>query len=309
MIFKHIVLIAGACALLQGCAGASIENSWKSTKSFYANYVNTPAVIDYEDKGAITEAEAALARRMRGVEYQMLQLERAMANADRAPSPEAVNAILARFPWLSGIALMDISGEILAQQPMPMKSLDFTPLLDRTGRNGDLRGLRGMVQDTPLGAEVFVAIPIYRSAELMGLLITHFDMRSLLAYADEPGDLVVVAPEATLWSGRFVFDSTPMAEQDWKALAAANPVGTVSNANGEFLWLTRYLGTQPLVFGVPAKGEFTEDPNQLAIIGEQSPVMAPTTDFDPMRGTPSLLESPVPHIPMSGGVYESPVLN
>lgn len=307
MTFKYLVLVAGACALLTGCADSSFESGWRSTKTFYSNHINTPAVINYDDKGSLSEAETALARRMRGIEQELYSLERVMANSDRAPSPEVVTSILGRFPWLSGMALLDVNGELRAQQPMPMKSLDFSPLLGLSGRGNDPRGLRGMVQDTPLGAEVSLAIPIYRDAELMALLIAYFDMRALLAYAEEPGDLVVVAPEAVLWSGRFAIEGTPLGTHDWKALTRSNSLGTVSNQNGEFLWMSRFLGTQPLVFAVPTKGQFPEDSNQLAVLGNQRPIVAPVSDFDPMRGGPSLLESPAPHMSMPGSMQESPV--
>lgn len=304
-----MLILAGAGLLLSGCASGSIEGSWKSTKSFYYTHINTPASINYAEKGDLAEDEAALSRRMKGIENQLSGLERVMENSDRAPSPEAVSALLGRFPWLSGVVLLDVSGEVVAQQPMPMKSLDFKPMLELTGRGGDTRGLRGYVQNTPLGPEVAVGIPVYRNAEMMGLFIAYFDMRALLNYGEEPGDLVIVSPDAPLWAGRFVLDSTPMAGQDWRELSRSNSVGTVSNATGQFLWLTRYIGAYPLIFSVPNSGTFVEDPDQVYMLSNQSPVLAPVTDFNPLSGGSTLLDSPAPTYLPRGSMSETPMVD
>lgn len=307
--FKFVVLLAGVGLLLSGCASGSIEGGWKSTKSFYYSHINTPANINYDDKGDLAEDESALSRRMNGMENQLRSLERVMLNSDRAPSPETVSAMLGRFPWLSGVLLLDVSGEVVAQQPMPMKTLDFKPMLELTGRGNDLRGLRGFVQDSPLGPEVALGIPVYRNAEMLGLFIAHFDMRALLRYGEEAGDLVIVSPDVPLWSGRYVFDSTPLSGQDWKSLSAGNSVGKVSNDNGEFLWLSRYIGAYPLIFSVPTSGTFQEDPEQLNMLNNQEPILAPVTDFNPLSGGPTILDSPMPAYMPRGGMSETPMTN
>lgn len=309
MRFKFVALLAGVGLLLSGCGSGSIEGGWKSTKSFYYSHINTPANINYDDKGDLAEGEAALSRRMNGMENQLRSLERVMDNSDRAPSPEAVNAMLGRFPWLSGVLLLDVNGEVVAQQPMPMKTLDFKPMLELNGRGNDPRGLRGLVLESPLGPEVALGIPVYRNAELMGLFIAHFDMRALLNYGEEPGDLVIVSPGGTLWAGRFMFDSTPMAGQDWKHLTSSNSMGTVSNDNGQFLWLSRYIGPYPLVFSVPVGGTFPEDPEQLHMLSNQAPVLAPVTDFNPLSGGTTILDSPAPTYLPRGGMSETPIID
>lgn len=307
MTLKHLALVLSACALLPGCANTSIEESWKSTKAFYGNYINTPAHIDYDDKGELSQSERALSMRMQGVEGQLVQLERVMANADRPPTPESVSGIMTRFPWLAGVALLDVSGKVLEHQPPSLKALDFTPLLERESANKNSRGLRAMVQDTPLGPETMVAVPVYHDAEMLGLLVVHFDMRSLLPYAMEPGDLMILSTEGVLWPGRYVADSTPVAGQDWKALTKSNCMGTVSNASGEFLWVVRYIGAEPIIFAVPTRGAFQEDPEQLSLLGQQAP-MAPLQEYDRSGNTPStFLDSPAPHIPENPGVGVTPV--
>lgn len=56
-----------------------------------------------------------------------------------------------------------------------MKELDFAKMLEQKARGNELRGLRGLVEDTPLGPEVLIGIPIYSGSEMLGLLVAHFD--------------------------------------------------------------------------------------------------------------------------------------
>ena len=161
--------LIGSLVLLGGCS--TWDSTWKTTKALYGEYLNPPAKINYEDKGVLNDAETRLASRMVGIDIQLEELERYLQNADRPPTGESVAVLFQRFPWLSGLAAVDVSGEVLAQEPpMPMKELDFPKMLEQTSRVG-LRGVRGLVEDTPLGAEVLAAIPIYSNADLMGCLL------------------------------------------------------------------------------------------------------------------------------------------
>ena len=223
--------LIGTLALLGGCS--TFDSTWKSTKAFYGEYINPPAKIDYEDKGVLNDAETRLASRMVGIDIQLEQLERFLQNADRPPTGESVAILFHRFPWLSGLAAVDAEGTVLAQEPpAAMKELDFSRMLEQKPRGGELRGLRGLVEDTPLGPEVLTGIPVYSGSEMMGLLVAHFDMRSLLTYTSGAEDLVVLSPQGVLWPGRFVVDATPLTGQDWNEITRDSTHGTVSNKTG-----------------------------------------------------------------------------
>ena len=235
--------LIGTLALLGGCS--TFDSTWKSTKAFYGEYINPPAKIDYEDKGVLNDAETRLASRMVGIDIQLEQLERFLQNADRPPTGESVAILFHRFPWLSGLAAVDAEGTVLAQEPpAAMKELDFSRMLEQKPRGGELRGLRGLVEDTPLGPEVLTGIPVYSGSEMMGLLVAHFDMRSLLTYTSGAEDLVVLSPQGVLWPGRFVVDATPLTGQDWNEITRDSTHGTVSNKTGSLIWMARVLGGQ-----------------------------------------------------------------
>lgn len=300
-----VAALAGTLALVGGCS--TLESSWKSTKSFYYEYINAPAVIDYEEKGTLSDAEARLATRMVGIDIQLEQLERYLQNADRPPTGDSVNVLFTRFPWLSGLAAIDPDGNLLAQEPpASMKNLDFSGIARSEARGGEMRGLRGFVQDTPLGPEVMAGIPVYVDSEMKGMLVTYFDMRALLSYTDGTEDLVVIAPEGVLWAGKFDVASTPLASQDWASITRSSTEGTVSNRNGEFIWLARFIGKQPLVFATPIKGTFQErEAGSLTV----SPfgLNAPVTESQLLdQSAGSLLLAPLP--PVRGlGMEEQPI--
>ena len=198
--------LIGSLVFIGGCS--TFDSTWKSTKAFYGEYINPPAQIDYDDKGVLNDAETTLASRMVGIDIQLEQLERYLQNSDKPPTGESVAVLFHRFPWLSGLAAVDADGMVLAQEPpAAMKELDFAKMLEQKARGNELRGLRGLVEDTPLGPEVLTGIPIYSGSEMLGLLVAHFDMRSLLTYTSGAEDLVVLAPQGVLWPGRFEVDA------------------------------------------------------------------------------------------------------
>ena len=82
--------------------------------------------------------------------------------------------------------------------------------------------------------------------------------------------------------------------------------GTVSNRNGEFIWLARFIGKQPLVFATPIKGTFQErEAGSLTV----SPfgLNAPVTESQLLdQSAGSLLLAPLP--PVRGlGMEEQPI--
>ena len=92
-----------------------------------------------------------------------------------------------------------------------------------------------MVEDTPLGPEVLIGIPIYSGSEMLGLLVAHFDMRSLLTYTSGAEDLVVLAPQGVLWPGRFAVDATPLTGQEVaKILPAARLRLSTTGVDNDF---------------------------------------------------------------------------
>lgn len=239
---------------LAGC-GLSDTQAWKSSRRFYYSHVNTPARLDLSEPASLSEADSRLAVRLMAVDGQLTGLERALEALGAAPDSAGVHDLLRRFPWLSGLTLVDATGSVLAAEPAAsLKRLDYTPLLEAAPETSP-RALRATVQDTPLGPEVLLARPFLAGSEVQSLLVASFDFRSLLPYVSSPGDLVVRSPEVLLWTGDLYYDDTPLAGTDWTALLARRSHGLLAPASGQsgsFVWLVRYLGGQALVFATPA---------------------------------------------------------
>lgn len=253
------IILAFLLAALPGCSTYQpVKDVWKSTKGMWNTYVSQPAVLDYENKADLPERGLALSRDMQGVDVELDKLERVMQNADRPPTQEWLNQLFAQFPWLNGFAGIKYDGTILGQQPADsLKDLDFNPLLyeDRKQRS---RALRGDIQPSPLGPEIMLATPLYDGVDFLGIVTAYFDMRSLMHFSKNPQDIVILAPNALLWPGKYDFAATPLAGVDWAKAVAESSAGVCSNSTGSFVYMVRYLGNIPLVFATPEKGDFPE---------------------------------------------------
>lgn len=309
-----VAALVGALGLSSGCGSTSLHETWKSTKKLYGEYLNPPASVDYEDKGSLSEAESLLASRMLPIDDQLVLLERFLENQDKPPTGAVIARLFGQFPWLSGLAAVDADGYVQAQEPpVPMKPLDFAPIVSEEARKTEPRGIRSYVQDTPLGPEVFVGVPIYQNAELRGVLVSHFDMRALLRYTVGAEDLVILSPQAVLWPGRFNIESTPLYGRKWEELTRSSVQGSVSNANGEFIWMVRFIGKTPIVFAAPVKGHFLENSDNASAIlqsdsfgaprEQQSPVIESQVIEEPGK---SLLLEPLPPV-RDFGTEEKPI--
>ena len=254
------VACLSAGMFLPGCGTETIKSSLKSTKEMYYEYINTPAKIDYEHKGNISATKRSLVQQTQLIYLQLQGLERMLENMDRGPTAESVSALFSSFPWVSGVAMIAADGEVLAQEPvMPLKALEFSPILEKKGIGDSPRGLRGMVEDTPLGPEVMLGIPIYHDNEFMGVFVAHFDMRDLVRSVGSPDNLIILAPEGILWPGSLQEQAESLASEDWSAKTRDEASDMIVSGDKEFFWQARYLGAQPIVFVVPKAMPIAEE--------------------------------------------------
>ncbi len=282
------------CVFMMGSVGCGFnqttKNVWKDTKGFWYGNVNVPATIDYDDTGSLEEYEEKLSLSMIGIDAQLTALEKTMVNADKPPTIEWMRELFARYPWLSGFSGIKADGTLLGQMPgPPIKALDFYPLLEADPKQ-NARALRGHVQDTAMGPEVFLATPLYDAHSFLGIVTTYFDMRALLEYSTSPEELIIIAPNALLWAGKYNFASTPMAGIAWDTIVLEENSGTVSNATGTFYWSMRYLGNVPLIFAVSVEGTFGEEAHPRTGPTSQGPFITPK----PLKMPPAPELEPIP---------------
>ncbi len=247
----HRFFLLGLCSLffLAGCT--TVDDAWEFTSKQYRTYLNKPAALDWEDTGDSAEYELTLGRAVIAVDSQLAELLKAMENSDRRPDENWVMTMLNRFPWLSGLAITDEAGNALIRIPDNfMKPFDVAPLVEDDPKQ-KISDLRAYVQQNPLGAEIYVAKPVYRDGVLSRMVVVHFDMRSLLAGSPNPGSFMIASPEGVIWPGSFKAESTPVVSENWSETLLDETSGVIGNEGAKFFWTTRYLGNLPLIYAIP----------------------------------------------------------
>lgn len=254
-----IVLFCNLFVVITGCGIQRVSNSWKKTKKFYGDYINTPACINYADKGSLKQKEIILASRMMDIDIRIEELKRYLQNADKPPSDESVSALLHAFPWLSGVVLLEPDGTILAQEPDELlQQSDLSTIMEAKPRGEMLRSIRGAIQNTTVGPKIFLAVPIYVDSEMKALFVVYFDINKLSSYSPYSNDLIVFSPDIPIWTGQFSFEDTPLFGKDWQSTLRSFVSGEESNKDGSFFWLAHFIGRQEIIFATPVSGKFFE---------------------------------------------------
>ncbi len=270
---KRLVLFCLILSLvpLAGCSGnQTLRDSWKYTKRQYRTYLNVPAELDYEDTGSCELYELGLGDAMLEVDTALLKLTRVMENSDRGPDQAWVMHMMQQFPWLTGVALADQTGEVMARYPEYfMKDFSVAPLLEPDPKQRR-SALRAYVQESPMGPEVYLANPVYVGEEFRGLVVVYFDPRALMALSKDPGSVMMASPSGVLWSGRFT-GGTPVNSTDWAEVLRHKSCGLVGEGGNEFYWTTRYLGNLPLVYAFPLSAAQKPAEHQAAAPAEPAP--------------------------------------
>lgn len=236
-----------------GCGKSqTVKDSWKFTTRQYRTYLNTPASVDLSDKGSCEMYELALGEAVLGMDMELQKLIRAMENSDHNPDQNWVMGMMGRFPWLSGVALADGTGAIVAQYPeIFAKPFDIAPLLeaDPKQRPG---ALRAYAKPDESGAEIYLANPVFGGEEMRGIIIAHFDVRTLATLSGDPGSFVIGSPSGVLWPGNYGGAGLALGgSADWEGLLKQKSCGLIGEKGSQFFWTTRYLGNLPLVYAMP----------------------------------------------------------
>ena len=249
LFFLSLILVTLAGSF--GCSKSqTVKDSWKFTTRQYRTYLNTPATLDMEDNGNCELYELALGEAVLTVDGELQKLIRAMENSDHNPDQAWVMSMMGRFPWLSGVALVDASGKLVAQYPeLFAKEFDAKPLMEPDPKQR-LGALRAYVQKSPAGPEVYVANPVFGGDEMRGLIVVYFDPKALVTTSPDPGSFAIASPAGVVWPGGFG-EGSIVAAQNWETLLKQKSCGLIGPKGSDFYWTTRYLGNLPLVYAVP----------------------------------------------------------
>jgi hypothetical protein len=244
-----------------------VKDSWKFTTKQYRTYLNTPVQLDMDDKGSCEPYELALGEALLAVDDELQKLIRAMENSDHKPDQSWVATMMRRFPWLSGVALVDGSGKLVAQYPEHFtKAFDVQPLMEPDPKQR-LGALRAYVHNVSAEPEIYVANPVFDGQEMRGLIVAYFDPKSLITTSPNPGAFVIASPSGLIWQGGYG-EGSIVAEQNWTKILQEKSCGIIGTKEASFFWTTRYVGNLPLVYAVPTSAgksqETSPEPSEKA---------------------------------------------
>lgn len=284
-------LALSACGSFQ-----TVKDSWKFTTRQYRTYLNTPAELDLDDKGNCELYELALSDAVIDVDEELQKLIRAMENSDHNPDQMWVMSIMRRVPWLSGVALIDKGGTLVAQYPEYFsKPFDASPLVEPDPKQR-MGALRAYVQMTEAGPEVYVGNPVYGGEELRGIIVAYFDPRALVTMSSNPGSFMIASPAGIIWPGRYGAGSV-IGSTDWSNLLQRQSCGVIGSKGSEFFWTTRYVGNLPLVYAMPTSaGQEAllpdDSPRDSARSGSSAASRKPAVSSGDEAGAPPAAEQP-----------------
>jgi len=249
-----IRIAAALCALiaavaLSGCESLNTtwDTTWASGKSYYKEYVNPDPEVDLKALD-YTSTEEKLGKLFTPVNKPVADLCRYLNKEDNFPGERWVAGLEKGFPWISGLTIVTLKGEIIVSTPaVPLKPLNLQPLLDHGDALRD-RKLRVFVDPTPLGPEVYIGTAMFKGNDLVGLIVVHFDPRSVIDFCPAPQDLVVLTPETVLWSGSNAALGEALVKRPWAEMLTEDVSGTVDENGTEYAWMTSYMGDRQLVY-------------------------------------------------------------
>lgn len=248
MLPLRLAILCLLAFILSGCGQA--RDLWSKTTGYYEAHIDPKPEINLERGSGLSKKETHLAVQFSAMDQELELLLRTLAPQDTFPSQTWFTGTLNRFPWLNAILAVDTQGRPLAQHPeASLKPIQVEPLLDREW-SIIKRGLQGFVQETPLGLELIIAGPFFRDGIWQGLIVAHFDPRSLISLAPDPESLVLFAPGQLLWTGLDDSTSRRIVDAPWEDILRNRIQGRGTTDTEAYAWLSRPLGDLRLVYAV-----------------------------------------------------------
>lgn len=241
--------VLAATFMLQGCE--TLQGTWKSTKEYYKEYINVDPQVDLEQRD-YDSREERMAALFSPVDTHLESLSIYVNRQDRLPGEKWIDGLFSEYSWVNGVAASMLDGDVILRRPdAAMKPLNIAPLLEDGDALRD-RKLRVFIDKTPLGPEMYMGTALFKGNDLAGIVAVHFDMRSVINFCPQPGELVVFTPEQMLWEGDDKAAAEALHDRPWDELLAQQSAGTITIDSREYDWLSRYIGDKHIVYAVRA---------------------------------------------------------
>ncbi len=251
--------------LLAGCGafGSSFDEtrSYARLKALETRDMMNPApVIDTNRYKWENPNQEKLALLFSPVDAKVMSLMRFATSQDFRPSPEWMDALLIRFPWVDGVIVADASGEILVRKPpVPLKRFSEPLVFESIWRE---TLVKTVVDYTALGPELYFGTPNFEGSEFVGLHVVHFDPRVLFTFCPKPEELIIVDPRAKkLWTAGTmpIPGAEALLDQPWEEIMKKNVHGQMAVGGNHFTWLARYIGADKFVYATQSANATFED--------------------------------------------------
>lgn len=250
---------------LVGCAafGPTWENSTSTVRSTMRDtrdFINPAPRVDVNLYKWENPNQEKLALLFSPVDAKVMALTRYVTSIDFRPTPEWVNALLIRFPWVDGVIIADETGNILTRNPpVPLKRFSEPLVFESIWRD---TLVKTVVDYTTLGPELYFGMPNFEGPEFKGLHVVSFDPRVLFSFCPHPEQLLIVDPRAQkLWvSGDAPPEgSTGLTTVPWVEMMKEKVQGTIMVGEKQYTWLARYIGRDLFVYATESANATFED--------------------------------------------------
>lgn len=247
----HLLTLCLALAC-SACATIKDSDTYKESRRFYYKHINRPAVVDFTDVAEVKPLDEKLTKSFALLDKELTKLQREMDSILELSNVQAIAGLFTQFPWISHIYALDPAGEIMGAMPSYVPEYaDFLYVNDKEIKS---REVYADVREVPNGYEIVLLRPYMTSGEVQGFLAVSFDPKSLLPFAGDPSNIVLLSENSIFWTGNHLYEETPF-NLDWSQELKNKSYDTVENDRFRGAWLARYYGGTRFVYGIMEEKE------------------------------------------------------
>ncbi|WP_156921666.1 hypothetical protein [Desulfovibrio inopinatus] len=229
-----------------------MKSTWKDTKKLYKEYIDVDPTIDYKDPGVEDKGLLKLANLFGPVDQRLDLMLRGLSGQDKLPEPAWCQEFLERYPWLSGIAIIGTSGEVIFQTASySLKPFDYAGFSEFEERFKE-RNLAALVASDEVSTELFVGMPYFENNTWSGTVVAYFDVRNLATFSPDPSQLFIIYPDGVLWAGDNETVAQAIVDSKWEQRLDEDVQGAIGINGVPYVWAAKFIGQLEIVYLVPA---------------------------------------------------------
>lgn len=241
-------------------ACSTLKEGWQETKDVAHDvgaFVNPNPEVDLDAYQFENPDQEKLARLMTPVDGPLKALIRYVSDQDSYPEKKWMDLLFIRYPWVHNLIVVDKNGWMLDRVPdEPLKRISEPLVYEANWRKTFLQ----TVVDYPeLGPELYVGTPYFKDADFAGLILVSLDPRTLLGFCPNPDELVLLQPGGGAWTLNHGLDTSALQALPWADMLAENVTGEVEAGGQRWVWIVRYVGSDPYVYATRCTGQKREE--------------------------------------------------